>query len=86
MTSVEGIAYTWDHLGRLRDDGIYTYHWDAASRLITVTDAVDTYEFGYDGDGNRLKRIINGTSTTHTLDVGLAMPEVLVAYKSEGTV
>jgi RHS repeat-associated protein len=54
--------------------------------LITVTDGVTTIGFRYDGDGNRLAEIVNGTLTTHTLDVGLGLPEVLVAYESAGTV
>ena len=86
LTNVDGVAYTWDELGRLLDDGAFEYTWDAAGRLITVTDGINTYGFRYDGDGNRLARIVNGTLTTHTLDVGLALPEVLVAYEAAGTV
>jgi hypothetical protein len=32
------------------------------------------------GDGSRLARIVNGTLTTHTLDVGLGLPEVIVEH------
>ncbi len=76
------VTYTWDARGNLLADGIYTYTWDAAGRLITVTDGVNTLGFRYDGDGNRLLRIVNGTLTTHTLDVGLGLPEVLVEHQS----
>jgi RHS repeat-associated protein len=86
LVNVSGVAYTWDDLGRLTHDGTYSFTWDAASRLITVTDGVTTIGFRYDGDGNRLAEIVNGTLTTHTLDVGLGLPEVLVAYESAGTV
>ncbi len=85
LVNVGGVGYTWDDLGRLVNDGTYTYTWSAAGRLITVTDGISTYGFRYDGDGNRLARIVDGTLITHTLDVGLALPEVLVAYESDGT-
>jgi RHS repeat-associated protein len=85
VVCVRGVGYTWDDLGRLVNDGTYTYTWDAASRLITVTDGISTYGFRYDGDGNRLARIVDGTLITHTLDLGLALPEVLVVYESGGT-
>jgi YD repeat-containing protein len=72
LANVGGVAYTWDDAGRLLDDGTYQYTWNAAGQLITVTDGINTLGFRYDGDGNRLVRIVNGTLTTHTLDVGLA--------------
>jgi YD repeat-containing protein len=83
LVNAGGVAYTWDDLGRLANDATYTYTWDGAGRLITVTNGVTTVGFRYDGDGNRLARIVNGTLTTHTLDVGLALPEVLVVYGDE---
>jgi RHS repeat-associated protein len=41
-----------------------------------------TIGFRYDGDGNRLAQIGDGTFTTHTLDIGLALPEVLARQGS----
>jgi len=85
LANVGGVAYTWDDGGRLLDDGTYQYTWDTAGQLITVTDGVNTLGFRYDGDGNRLIRIVNGTLTTHTLDVGLVLPELLVAHGDGST-
>ena len=78
------MAYTWDDLGRLTNDGTYSFTWDAASRSIsasetqavTVTGGGVTVGFRYttltlcasSGDGNRLAQIGDGTLTTHTLD------------------
>lgn len=72
--------------------------WDATSRLtsasetqaVTVTGGGVTVGFRYtsarlsasSGDGNRLAQIGNGTLTTHTLDIGLALPEVLARQGS----
>jgi len=84
LVKLGDVDYTWDDVGRLVDDGTYTYTWDAAGRLITVTDGVDTLGFCYDGDGNRLARTVNGTLTTHTLDVGLSLPEVLMEHGDDG--
>jgi len=85
LVNTGGVPYTWDNRGNLLADGVYTYTWDAAGRLITVTDGVNTLGFRYDGDGNRLARIVNGTLTTHTLNVGLPLPEVLVEHDDGGT-
>jgi hypothetical protein len=49
------VAYTWNALGQLTRDGTYTYTWDAAGRLITVTDGITTLGFLYDGDGNPVR-------------------------------
>ncbi len=84
LVNAGGVTYTWDARGNLLADGVYTYTWDAAGRLITVTDGVNTLRFRYDGDGNRLLRIVNGTLTTHTLDVGLPLPEVLIEHPPKG--
>lgn len=65
--SVGDVSCTLDDLGRLTHDGTYTYIWDRAGRLITVTDGITTVGFRYDGDGNRLVQIVNGTFTTYTL-------------------
>jgi YD repeat-containing protein len=84
-------TYTWDAASRLITvtDGISTYgfRYDGdGNRLTRIVDGADTYAYRYDGDGNRFERIINGTLITHGLDVGLALPEVLIAYESAGTV
>jgi hypothetical protein len=42
---------------------------------------VDVLGFRYDGDGNRRARVVNGTLTTLTLDVGLGLPEVLKSQR-----
>jgi RHS repeat-associated protein len=85
LVNVDGVDYTWDDLGRLENDGTYTYSWDGAGRLITATDGIMTLAYRYDGDGNRLARSVNGTSTTYTLDVALALPEVIVAFDGDTT-
>jgi RHS repeat-associated protein len=82
LVNAGGLAYTWDDVGRLLDDGTYQYAWNTAGQLITVTDGANTLEFRYDGDGNRLVRIVNGASMTYTLDVGLVLPEVLVNQRA----
>lgn len=65
---------------------------DQANRLISVTVGVTTTQFAYNGDGARLKQVVNGAVTTYTLDPSagsgqaLAAPlvQVLVAKDSGG--
>src|SRR4030065_2209133 len=47
-----------------RGGGNYTLGYDAENRLVSVTGAA-TATFYYDGDGNRVKGIIGGITTTY---------------------
>jgi len=63
------ITYIWDANGNLLNDGVYTYTYDAADRLITTTQGANTYTFKYNGLGDRLKQTANSAVTTYTLDL-----------------
>ncbi|HYW03604.1 MAG TPA: RHS repeat-associated core domain-containing protein, partial [Gammaproteobacteria bacterium] len=56
ITQANGKAYTYDADGHLTDDGTHTYRWDAAGRLIAVTDTGSgkVTRFRYDPLGRRI--------------------------------
>ena len=81
VTSVGGVAYTWDDNGNLLNDGISAYAYDAANRLASVTNpqAVNTYQ--YNGLGDRLSQTVNGVTTQYSLDLNAGLTQLL----SDGT-
>ncbi|MBC7252201.1 MAG: hypothetical protein H5T62_18230 [Anaerolineae bacterium] len=54
LTSVDGVAYTWDNNGNLLSDGTRTFQYDYANRLVQVVSGTLTTEFVYNGDGHRV--------------------------------
>ena len=81
LTSVNGVAYSWDANGNLLDDGTSAYAYDHASRLVSVDQGSDSYAFSYNALGDRLQQTENGTPTDYTLDLNTGLTQVL----SDGT-
>ena len=92
LTSVAGVAYTWDMRGNLRSDGIYTYTYDGAGRMVQVTTPATTLVYTYTGDGLRVAQSVDGTVTRFTWDWATPVPELLregdtlylIAYETLG--
>ncbi len=92
LTKAGTTNYTWDNNGNLTNDGSGLYRYDQANRLISATVGGVTTQFSYNGDGARLKQVVNGAVTAYTLDPSagsgqaLAAPlvQVLVAKDSGG--
>ncbi len=61
-TSIGGITYAYDNNGNLTGDGTWTYNWNYKNRLATST-ATTTTTYAYDHTGQRVKKIVAGTST-----------------------
>ncbi|MBI9051564.1 MAG: Ig-like domain-containing protein [Anaerolineaceae bacterium] len=76
MTSVDGTSYTWDANGNMLSDGSSTYTYDHANRLTSVT-GTDVSSFVYNGLGDRYQQIVNGSTTSFTLDTNSMLAQVL---------
>jgi YD repeat-containing protein len=74
---VGGQAYTWDNNGNLLYDGVFTYTYDAANRLIEVTTGLTTTTIVYNGLGDRVNQVAAGVTTTYTLDLVAGLTQVL---------
>jgi RHS repeat-associated protein len=64
--------------GNLLSDGVYTYGYDHANRLVSVTSnqlSVSSYQ--YNGQGDRLRQTVNGVTTNYTLDLHSGLTQVL---------
>lgn len=78
LTSVDGVAHTWDANGNLLSDGASTYTYDHANRLREVQQGDANYTFSYDGLGNRVQQIApDGTPYDYTLDLAAGLTQVL---------
>ena len=75
--------YDYDAYGNLVDDGVNTYSYDAAMRLISVTDGVTTTSHTYNGDGDRISQTVDSVTTTYVIDT--ATPLTMVLSETTGT-
>ena len=81
LIGVDGVAYTWDDNGNLLNDGVNTYTYNSANRLLSVADGSSTTSYVYNGDGDRLRETVNGSTTDFTMDLNAGLTQVL----SDGT-
>ncbi|MCB9438417.1 MAG: RHS repeat protein [Anaerolineales bacterium] len=70
-------GFSYDAAGQMLSDGSLTYTWDRAGRLKTVTDAGDTYQYAYNGLGQRVQQTVNSVITDYLLDTQPALPRIL---------
>jgi RHS repeat-associated protein len=77
LIEVDGVPYAWDDNGNLLDDGLREYAYDHANRLISVEMGADSYGFGYNGLGDRLRQTVNGAAIDHTPDLAAGLTQVL---------
>ncbi len=86
LTEVDGVGYTWDNDGNLLDDGVRSYSYDAANRLVAVISGTLTTTYTYDGDGHRLAKAQDGVTTTYVVAVlpALRSTAALAVSPAEG--
>ncbi|MBN1315670.1 MAG: RHS repeat-associated core domain-containing protein, partial [Anaerolineales bacterium] len=78
LTYVNSTPLTWDDNGNLLEDQDGTeYNYDAANRLITVEQSNKTYEYAYNGFGDRLSQTVDGDVINYTLDLVSSLTQVL---------
>jgi len=77
LTSVGGVAYTWDDNGNLTSDGVRSYSYDHANRLTQVVSGTLTTQYAYNGDGVRTSKTVDGISTQYVVDLATTLPVVI---------
>jgi len=77
LASANELAYQWDDNGNMLNDGTSTYSYNSANRLIGVTGNQQTISYKYNGLGDRLQQISNGTATDYTVDINSGLTQVL---------
>ena len=83
-------TFAYDNAGRIvrkTSSGQTTdYNFNYEDRLTRVTEGSNTYEYLYNGLGERLASRINGTETRYVLDRSSGMANVLCETGTDGTV
>jgi uncharacterized protein RhaS with RHS repeats len=77
LTSVDGMAYSWDAKGNLIGDGQRSFTYDHANRLASIVDSVSAYGFKYNGLGDRVELSTDGLVTQYALDLQSNLTQVL---------
>ncbi len=77
LTSVGGIAYTWDDNGNMLSDGVNTYSYDYANRLVSISNQQFTIQNHYNGLDDRYQQTMDGENITYTLDLAAPLSQVL---------
>ncbi|MFO1114448.1 MAG: RHS repeat-associated core domain-containing protein [Beijerinckiaceae bacterium] len=68
-TAVGAITPTYDGNGSLTFDGVFTYGYDAESRLISASQGGDTVAtYAYDARGHRKSKTVGGSTTLYVTD------------------
>ena len=62
LTSIDGQSLTADEIGNLLSDGTWTYTWQHGRQLAGMSKAGQTIAYGYDSDGRRITKTVNGTA------------------------
>jgi YD repeat-containing protein len=79
-TEIE-VPYTYDAFGNLTAEANTTYTYDAANRLISVTQGTTVTTHAYNGDGDRVSQTFDtgasGVTTAYLLDVATPLTMVL---------
>ncbi len=75
-------AHTYDDRGRPISDGIRTYTWDSADRLIGVVNGGDTLAYDYTATGQITSRTLNGQTTEYGYAYSVASQPILAERKN----
>ena len=62
LTSIDGQSLTADEIGNLLSDGTWTYTWQHGRQLAGMNKSGQTITYGYDSDGKRITKTVNGTT------------------------
>jgi len=74
---VGDVVYTWDARGNLTNDGVFTYTYNSAGRLVRAESVAATLVYTYTADGLRVAQSVDGAVTSFAWDWASGVPELL---------
>lgn len=77
LIEVDGTAFIWDDNGNLIQDDRRIYHYDHANRLDFVSMEGESYNYYYNGLGDRLTQVAGGEFIRYSLDLAAGLTQVL---------
>lgn len=83
LISVDGMSFLYDSNGNTIQKGTTTYQYDYENRLVEVIAPSDTWEYTYDGLGNRIGVNHNGDQRWYLVDPR-GITQVLAEYDGSG--
>lgn len=83
LITANGVNFQYDNNGNLIQKGNITYQYDYENRLVKVTTPSDTWEYIYDGLGNRIGMTHNGEEHWYLIDPR-GITQVLAEYDDGG--
>jgi RHS repeat-associated protein len=80
--------FAYDNVGNLvsRKDKTrsITYRYDDENRLLEVSSGKKKIQYSYDGEGNRVRRELNGRVTNYLNETVMGIPQVIADYGADG--
>lgn len=83
LSSANSTSFTYDDNGNITAKGSNSFQYDHENRLKKVTTSQGTWEYGYDGVGNRIE-IKNGSDTRRFLVDPTGMTQAMAEYDGNG--
>ena len=83
LTSANGISFGYDNNGNTTTQSSRVYTYNQNQRMIQVTDAAMTAGYTYNGNGQRVKKNVNGTVTIFHYSLN---GQIIAESNSAGTV
>ena len=94
LTSYNGRSFSYDAIGNLTNDGVWTYTWKHGRELASMTKGSTTWTYTYNADGLRIRRNYGSTTYTYvyndglltqvTLDAGTYSVPMYITYDANG--
>jgi len=79
---ISNTGFVYDDAGRMTSDGVNTYTWDRASRLLSMGGIA----YAYDGLGTRISQTVNSIVTEYLNDVQPGLVKVLAQTAQGNTI
>jgi RHS repeat-associated protein len=86
LTSVASVAVGYDNNGNMTSNGTDSYGYDFQNRLTQATIGGSSYQYAYDGVGNRKESISGGQTTRYILDTNGSLSHVLAESDENGAI
>jgi len=83
LVSADSTIFFYDSNGNMIQKGTTTYQYDYDNRLVQVSNSTDTWEYTYDGLGNRIGVNHNGDQRWYLIDPR-GITQVLAEYDGSG--
>jgi RHS repeat-associated protein len=83
LNNANGKSYTYDNNGNTTNEGTRTNNYNENQRLLQTSDGTITATYTYNGNGERVKKVVGGTTTIFHYDLG---GRLIAESNADGTI